>query len=188
MLFSPNDDWQVQENDQLEIYKENIQQYIYKSVFVSDIEAVVVQIERVKKKRDSAKKILLDSKCIHKMDYKIIEVTVASVEELYNMFVSNVSNIILKIDTFDQEDYEIVKKNTLSNYTTSKHASSQSIFDEYFKFIKNAIENNEQIIQQLDKLIFELTNLDSTENKKMFDIETIKEFEKAINELKSIKN
>lgn len=153
-----------------------------KKTFDSDIPVILEQIERLKKKKEKIREILLQRFNIIDTGYERFNGTIVDVEFV---FYANIKSILNKINAFDQEDYERISKNVREKRFSSEVIDSKvSIYNEYISFVKNAIENNEEIILKLDALLLEISKFDSLEAGALDNMSEIKEMDELIRKSK----
>ena len=153
-----------------------------KKTFDGDISAVLEQIERLKKKKEKINSILLQKFNIIDAAYERFNRTIFDVEYV---FYENIKSILNKITAFDEEDYERISNGSeAKRFSTKFLASKLSIYNEYISFVKNAIENNEEIILKLDKLLLEISKIDSLEVGEIDNLSEIKEMDELIRKSK----
>lgn len=61
------------------------------------------------------------------------------------------------------------------------------MFDEYIFFVKDSIEDNEEILLKLDKFLFELSKFNSLEDGELENMSAIKDVDELINKIKFYK-
>jgi len=96
---------------------------------------------------------------------------------LLTIFLSNIKAILSKINAFDEEDYERLCQKKFSDEVI---ASKKNIYKEYFIFVKNAIEDNEEIIVKLDALLLEISKHSTIEAGEIENMKEIKEMDELI--------
>jgi hypothetical protein len=167
--------------DYIKALKENCD----KKTFQKDINLILEQIERLQKKKETIIDILLQKFSNTEMSYKKFEGAVLAVE---NVFYMNIKSVLNKLNAFDEEDYDRVKKDAVYS-TVDKELidSKMNIYNEYITFVNNATEDNEQIILKLDKLLFEISKFNSLETGEIDNMGAMKEIDELTTQTKYYK-
>lgn len=153
-----------------------------KKTFDNDISTILEQVERLRKKKEKIRNILLQRFNIIDTGYERFNGTIIDVEYV---FYTNIKSILNKINAFDEEDYERINNNNgRKRFSTNFIASKLSIYNEYISFVKNAIEDNEEIILKLDALLLEISKFDSLEAGEIDNMNEIKEIDELIRKAK----
>lgn len=162
-----------------------LRQHKHKEAFEPAIDVVITQIERFEKKKETIFDILIQRFNIEELSYKKFQAIVLEVE---NIFFVVIKSILNRLNAFDENDYSNIK-NQHSKMDFSKEFINDKIqvYNEYISFVKNAAEDNEQIILKLDKLLFEISKLESIEDGEIENMEGIKEIDELIKQTKFYK-
>jgi hypothetical protein len=150
-----------------------------KKIFEKDITNILEQIEMFRKKRETIKEILLQKFDIAEMSYSKFDRVISDIE---NVFYMNIRSIINKLNVFDEKDYNRIKNE--KEFTNELIRAKMHIYNEYMSFIKKAIEDNEQIILKLDKILLELSKFNSLEDGNIENMSAMKEIDDLINKIK----
>lgn len=172
---------QVSEIKTADDYIEALNQNYDKRIFEKDIDTILEQIEMFKKKRESIKEVLLQKFDITEMSYSKFDGVISDIE---NVFYLNIKSIINKLNAFDEKDYNRIKNYGEKKFSREFVQTKMRIYGEYITFVKEAIEDNEQIILKLDKILLELSRFNSIENGKIEDMSAMKEIDDLINKIK----
>ena len=172
----------MKEDNDINIYKvvtsddciEALNENKYKKIFSSDIDILLEQIDRIENKVDTIEDILIQKFSISEMSYKKFNYVILDIK---NLFYVNIKSIINKINIFDQNEYKKINKR-INNETNQNKILIEKInmYKEYITFVKNAIEDNEEILLRLDKVLLELSkfnSLDEGELENMFAMDNI---------------
>jgi hypothetical protein len=125
--------------------------------FEEIIDLTIDQIARLEKKDKSIMNILPQT-------FGNSEITcnkfAAAIAEIKNAFFRNIQTILNKLDTFDEEDYNFIKKNRdAEDVLKSINVDKLSVYSKYVASIKSAAEDNEQLLLMLDKLLIGISDL-----------------------------
>jgi len=167
-----------------EDYIESLSKHRGLKTFEETIELTIDQIARLQKKN---KNILV----ILPQIFGDSEITCnkfgAAIAEVKNSFFANIRNILNKLDTFDEEDYNFIREKHAEGAVSQQIMKDKfEVYNEYVTTVKAATEDNEQILMMLDKLLLRISdikNTDSTQRDQMAEM-----IDDLINQLKYYKN
>ncbi len=159
---------------------EALNQNYDKKIFEKDIDTILEQIEMFQKKREAIKEALLQKFDSTEMSYSKFDGVISDIE---NVFYINIKSIINKLNAFDERDYNRIRKDE-KTFSDEIIQTKMRIYSEYITFVKEAIEDNEQIILKLDKILLELSRFFSIENGKIEEMSAMKEIDDLINKIK----
>jgi hypothetical protein len=90
-----------------------------------------------------------------------------------------VRNILNRLNAFDEEEYDKALRQDSSGKAAQQR---KTLFEEYAFFINQTMENNDDILIKLDRLILELTKLSDSAD--LNEIDALQEIDKLINDAK----
>ncbi len=155
-----------------------LKQNYSKKTFESDIDVILTQINRFQKKKETIIDILLQKFNNTEMSFKKFEGTILSVEDVFYI---NIKSILNKLNAFDEDEYNRIKKrNGVNTFSTEFMQTKMDIYNQYILFVKNATEDNEEIILKLDKLLLELSNFNCLEDGEIENMSGMKEIDELI--------
>ena len=171
--------------DDSEDYIEALKENSSKRVFSKDIDILLEQIERMDKKQEKIDDILLQKFTVNEMSYIKFKKTITEVRDVFYI---NIKSVINKINIFDEQEYEKIKKDIKNGKLNGKiEEQKKDMFDEYIFFVKDSIEDNEEILLKLDKFLFELSKFNSLEDGELENMSAIKDVDELINKIKFYK-
>ena len=153
-----------------------------KKTFTKDIQIILEQIQRFHKKKDTISNILLQKFSSSEMSFQKFDKTISTVEEV---FFANIRSILNRLNAFDEVDYNEVKKSEILNSVIIQ--SKKEILEDYITFVKDAINDNEEIILKLDRLLLEISKLNSLESGEIEKMGIMTEIDDLINQTKFYK-
>lgn len=179
----------INSKEEVDIFKlEDDEDYInalrensYKKVFSKGIDILLNQIERISKKQERIDDILLQKFNENEISYKNFKNIIS---EVVNVFYINLKSVINKINIFDEEEYRKVKKENINNKISQEKIE---MFQKYITFVKESVENNEEILLKLDKVLLELSKFNSLEDGELENMNAVKEVDELINKIKFYK-
>jgi hypothetical protein len=166
--------------DSLEACRETIARMGYSGTFSPKMGAILEQIQAMQKKRELINDILLQKFAATEMSYRRFKDIVDSAEGIMR---ANIKSILNRIFAFDEEEYGALargKSRLRQNLATQKLA----IYKEYIDFVDNAVEDNDEILLKLDKLLFEISKFNSIDEGALENMEAMKELDRLIADTK----
>lgn len=183
----------MKEDNDINIYKvvtsddciEALNENKYKKIFSSDIDILLDQIDRIENKVDTIEDILIQKFSISEMSYKKFNYVILDIK---NLFYVNIKSIINKINIFDQKEYKKINKR-INNETNQNKILIEKInmYKEYITFVKNAIEDNEEILLRLDKVLLELSKFNSLDEGELENMSAMDNIDDLISKIKLYK-
>ncbi len=154
--------------------------------FEKTIDLMLDQIERLQKKNKIIRDILLQIFSASEMSYKKFDGVISEVEKIFFM---NIRSILNKLDAFDEEDYLFIRKKRESEDFSEKFMDEKiEVYNKYITFVKAATEDNEAILLKLDKLLLELSGLNSVESGQLEKMPGMIEIDDLIKQTTNYKN
>ena len=154
--------------------------------FEKNIELLLDQIERLQKKNKTIRDILLQIFRASEIAYKKFDAVIAEVEKIFFM---NIRSILNKLNAFDEDDYNFVRSRQEAGAFSEQFMEEKlEVYYEYIKFVNAATEDNEQILLKLDKLLLEISGLNSIESGELEQMAGMIEIDNLIKQAKYYKN
>jgi len=147
---------------------------------------VLDQIERLQKKNKTIRDILLQIFSSSEMSYNKFDAVIAEVEKIFFL---NIRSILNKLNAFDEEDYDFVRKEHEAGAFSEQFMEDKfKVYSEYINFVKAAAEDNEQILLKLDRLLLEISDLNCLESGQLEQMDGMIEIDNLIKQAKYYKN
>ena len=154
--------------------------------FEKNIELLLDQIERLQKKNKTIRDILLQIFRASEIAYKKFDAVIAEVEKIFFM---NIRSVLNKLNAFDEDDYNFVRSRQEAGAFSEQFMEEKlKVYYEYIKFVNAATEDNEQILLKLDKLLLEISGLNSIESGELEQMAGMIEIDNLIKQAKYYKN
>lgn len=154
--------------------------------FEKSIELLLDQIERLQKKNKTIREILLQIFSASEIAYKKFDAVIAEVEKIFFM---NIRSVLNKLNAFDEDDYNFVRSRQEAGAFSEQFMEEKlEVYYEYIKFVNAATEDNEQILLKLDKLLLEISGLNSIESGELEQMAGMIEIDNLIKQAKYYKN
>ncbi|PEK99044.1 hypothetical protein [Bacillus sp. AFS017336] len=164
-----------------EDYVEALSRFKNSKVLKDDIITSIEQIQRMKKKKGLFNSLLSNRFSPTEITYSKFAAVVDEVETLFYLTIRNILN---KISTFDESEYRKIKGKDGFRYSKSLLQEKINLYNEYFEFIQRAVEMNEEILVNIDKLILEISRLDEIGIDEIENMECMKEIDSLIQQTK----
>jgi hypothetical protein len=169
-----------------EDYVEALNEHRGLETFERNIDLLLDQIERLQKKNKTIRDILLQIFNASEISYQKFDAVIAEVE---NIFFKNIRSIINKLNAFDEEDYNFIKKQRNAGAFSEEIMEEKfKVYNEYIRFVKEATEDNEQILLKLDKLLLEISGLNCIESGELEQMAGMIEIDNLIKQAKYYKD
>lgn len=170
----------------VEDYIEALNNHRGLKTFEETIDLLLDQIERLQKKNKTIRDILLQIFSASEISYKKFDAVIAEVEKIFFM---NIRSILNKLNAFDEEDYNFIRKKYEDGAFSQQFMEEKfRVHDEYIAFVKAATEDNEQILLKLDKLLLEISGLNCIESGQLEQMAGMIEVDNLIKQAKYYKN
>ena len=93
------------------------------------------------------------------------------------------------LNAFDEDDYNFVRSRQEAGAFSEQFMEEKlEVYYEYIKFVNAATEDNEQILLKLDKLLLEISGLNSIESGELEQMAGMIEIDNLIKQAKYYKN
>ncbi len=154
--------------------------------FKKTVDLMLDQIERLQNKNKIIRDILLQIFSASEMSYKKFDGVISEVEKIFFM---NIRSILNKMNAFDEEDYNFIRKKRESGDFSEQFMDEKSrVYNEYISFVKAAAENNEQILLKLDKLLLEISDINCVKSGQIEKMPGMIEIDNLIKQTTNYKN
>lgn len=156
-----------------------------KRTFAGDISMILEQTERFSKKKRTINDILLQKFSSGEMSFSKFS---GGINDVENVFFMNIKSILNRMNAFDEEDYVRMRNgNLLKKLSEQVVQSKMNIYNEYIRFVKDAIEDNEEILLKLDQLLLEISKFNSLDEGELENMSAMKEIDELISKTKFYK-
>jgi hypothetical protein len=152
----------------------------YSGTFSQKINEILEQIQKMQKKQDLIKDILLQKFTDTEMSYQKFKGIVDSTESIMCV---NIKSIINRIYAFDEDEYDEIMKGK-SRLRKNIAIQKIEIYKEYIDFVEKAVEDNDEILLRLDKLLLEISKFNSIDAGELENMEAMKELDSLITDTK----
>lgn len=186
LLSEPENAIPVNQISTVEGYIEALNDHRDLKTFEKSIVLLLDQIERLQKKNKTIRDILLQIFSASEIAYKKFDAVIAEVEKIFYM---NIRSILNKLNAFDEDDYDFIRSRQEEGAFSEQFMEEKlKVYYEYIKFVNAATEDNEQILLKLDKLLLEISGLNSIESGELEQMAGMIEIDNLIKQAKYYKN
>ncbi|NOU88578.1 hypothetical protein GC102_22895 [Paenibacillus sp. LMG 31460] len=126
----------------------------------SDIGLALRQLERLRKRMETLLGLLNQRFDPNELTYKKFT---SVAQEVENLFYLNIRSILGRMHVFDENEYKIVMLKGSSRLPSDLIAEKTMVYNEFLSFVKDSLGTNEEILLKIDKLLMEISRLDSLE-------------------------
>jgi hypothetical protein len=141
-----------------------------------EIHLALNQLDRIEQKRQTLLDVLKQRFDESEMSFKKFVSVVASVEEL---FYRNIKSIIHRLNVFYASAF-FKKNEDSSSFSQELLDEKTSVYNEYLTYVQESLKTNEEILLRLDKLLLEISRLDSFEPGDIENMSCIQEIDSLI--------
>lgn len=146
---------QIQTHDD---YVESLFRYRRVKALEADIPFALEQLERIVKKKDTLFHVLNQRFDPSELSYKKFASVIQEVEKLFYL---NIRSILNRLNVFDESEFNSVMNQTSTRFTQRLLQEKKNMYNEFLAFVKSSLSTNEEILLKLDKLLLEISRLDS---------------------------
>ncbi|CAN7751647.1 hypothetical protein [Paenibacillus sp. LjRoot56] len=118
------------------------------------------QLERMRKKQETIRSVLLQRFEPSGLSFQKFASTTQEVEKL---FFHNIRSMINRLHVFDEEEFQSISKQNTSQLSPELLQEKRTVYKAHMSFVKSALHINEEILLKLDRLLLEISRLDSLE-------------------------
>lgn len=118
--------------------------------FKKEMRMLESQTDRMKRKVDTLNKALKSYFGDSKISYEKFARTIDGVQSVY---FENVQNIVNRVNIFDEVGYEELFSRHL------EYTEAIEPYNEHFRYVLKKLDENEEILNKMDRLLLEVTNL-----------------------------
>ncbi|MEC0242598.1 hypothetical protein P4H66_22555 [Paenibacillus dokdonensis] len=167
-----------------EDYVEALNHYRHVKTLEEDITFALEQLERLKKKKATLLNVLNQRFDATELSYKKFDSVTYEVEKLFYL---NVRSILNRLGVFDESEYLSVMSQKSTKFSKELLQEKRNVYNDYLSFMKSSLDTNEEILLKLDKLLLEISRLDSFEPGDIDNMPCMQEIDSLIKQTKYYK-
>lgn len=126
-----------------------------------EISTALHQLERMHKKQETLQSVLIQRFEPSGLSFQKFAATTQQVEKL---FFHNIRSMINRLHVFDEEEFQSIAKQNTSQLPPELFQEKRNVYKSHISFIRASLHMNEEILLKLDKLLLEVSRLDSMES------------------------
>jgi hypothetical protein len=158
--------------------------YKHIKVLEEDIALALSQLEQITKKRSTLISVLNQRFEPTELSFKKF---ISVIQEVENLFYRNIRSILSRLGVFDVAEFSKLTSQKVSRLPHDLFNEKMSIYNEYLTFVKSSLGTNEEILLKLDKLLLEISRLDSLELSDVESMPCMQEIDSLIKQTKLYK-
>ncbi|MCR8643289.1 hypothetical protein NV379_11510 [Paenibacillus sp. N1-5-1-14] len=167
-----------------EDYEAALRPYKRVKVLEADMDLALQQMDRLQKKQETLSTVLSQRFDQGGLSYqKFASIT----QEVYKLFYLNIRSILNRLSVFDEAEFESLMRGKSSRLSAQVIQEKTKIYNDYLSFVKNSINTNEEILLKLDRLLLEISLLDSLELGDIEQMACMQEIDSLIKQTKYYK-
>ncbi|MEK8131692.1 hypothetical protein WMW72_27675 [Paenibacillus filicis] len=168
-----------------EDYMAALHSYRHVKVLKKDILLALDQVDRMDKKKGSLSAVLGQRFDPSELSYKKFNSVIDEVEKLFYL---NIRSLLNKLRVFDASDFSLFdSQKKTSSFSTKLMQEKTNLYNEYLNYVTGYLGANEEILLKLDKLLLEISLLDSTDYRDVEEMACMKEIDSLIKQTKFYK-
>ncbi|NIK79893.1 hypothetical protein FHS15_005067 [Paenibacillus castaneae] len=150
-----------------------------------DISLAIDQLERMEKKKITLSEVLSQRFDQTELSYKKFDSVIYEVEKLFYL---NIRGILNKLSVFEASGYSsFTNQQKSANFSDKLVKEKTDLYNEYLSYVTGYLGANEEILLKLDKLLLEISLLDSADYRDVEDMPCMKEIDLLIKQTKLYK-
>lgn len=184
LFFKPAHITPIKELKTYDDYVLALSRYQGNKVLKNDISFALKQTARLNKKKETLIQILSERFEPTELSYNKFLSVINEVEKLFYL---NLKNILNKVSVFDESEYKSIIDKDTTPFSKKLLQEKKELYDDYISYVKKAVSINEEILVDLDKLLLEITELNSFDIEDFDNLACIKEMDSLIKQTKYYK-
>ncbi|MBP1995418.1 hypothetical protein [Paenibacillus eucommiae] len=167
-----------------EDYVEALTAYRSVKALESDINFALEQLDRLKKKNDTLFNVLNQRFDPAELSYKKFASVIQEVEKLFYL---NIRSILNRLHVYDESEFESVRNQKSARFSRELLQEKTNLYNEFLAFMRDSLGTNEEILLKLDKLLLEISRLDSFDPGVIENMPCMQEIDSLIKQTKYYK-
>lgn len=167
-----------------EDYVEALMPFMRIGSLEGDITVTLDQMERLIRKKDTLMNVLGQRFEVEELSYKKFASVIREVEKLLYL---NVRSMINRLRVFDEAEFKSVMSQKSSRFSSEIIQQKANLYHEFLTFMKYSLDTNEEILLKLDKLLLEISRLDSFDPAEIENMPCMQEIDSLIKQTKYYK-
>jgi hypothetical protein len=148
--------------------------------FERTLQRALEHVRKMKRKKAVITDILLQKFDEGEMSYIKFKTAVENVEKVMCV---NMRSMLSRISAFDEEEFNQIRKEAKFRPSPTMQQSLE-IYLEYITFAEKAVEQNEEILLKLDRLLAEVSKFNTIDSTQLGEMSAMQELESLITDTK----
>ncbi|WP_346657645.1 hypothetical protein [Paenibacillus sp. YPG26] len=165
-------------------YVEAISHFRRVRPLLADINLTLEQMERIRKKKAMIFNVLAQRFDQEELSFKKFASVTNEVEKLFFL---NIRSILNRLHVFDESEFERVMSQKGAKFSPELLKEKMHVYNDFLIFMQDSLETNEEIILKLDKLLLEISRLDSIDSGDIENMPCMQEIDSLIKQTKYYK-
>ena len=149
-----------------------------------DIRIALEQLQRIEKKKITLLEVLSQRFDPNELSYKKFAAVILEVEKLFYL---NLRSILNRLRVFDEADFDRVMRRRQVTFKQEILQQKVNLYNEFLLFVHDSLGNNEEMLLKLDKLLLEISRLDSLDPEDIEHMPCMQEIDSLIRQTKFYK-
>ncbi|BCG61113.1 hypothetical protein PUR_45380 [Paenibacillus sp. URB8-2] len=185
LLFKPPATTPVKDIKTHEDYIAALNHYRNSKVLKKDMAHALDQLDRLEKKKTTLSDILGQRFDQAELSYKKF---LSVIDEVGQLFYLNIKGILNKLSVFDASELSaFTSEQKLAQFSNKLVQEKTALHKEYITSVTGYLSANEEILLKLDKLLLEISQLDSTDYQNIENMPCMQEMDALIKQTKFYK-
>nr|WP_309145297.1 hypothetical protein [Paenibacillus mendelii] len=184
LLFKPPVTLPVKHINTHEDYVEALIPFRRVKALEDDITLALEQMDGIRRRKDTLLKVLNQRFVATELSYKKFASVTQEVEKLFYL---NLRSMLNRLHVFDESEFKRVMSQKSTRFSRELLQEKTNVYHEYLSFMKSSLDSNEEILLKLDKLLLEISRLDSFEPGDIENMPCMQEIDTLIKQTKYYK-
>ena len=165
-------------------YAEALSRYRRVKALEGDIRIALEQLERMDKRKDALLEVLRQRFDPGELSYRKFA---SAVEEVEKLFYLNLRSLLNRLNLFDEADFERVMRRKQAMFKQELLQEKVRMYQEFLTFVHDSLGTSEEMLLKLDKLLIEISRLDSLDPADIEHMPCMQEIDSLIRQTKYYK-
>ncbi|UVI33224.1 hypothetical protein [Paenibacillus spongiae] len=166
-------------------FVEALTRYRRIKALADDMTLALEQLDRMSKRKETLFNVLHQRFDTTELSYQKFASVTLEVEKLFHL---NVRSILNRLQVFDESEFDHVVNHKSSRFSGKLLQEKINVYNEFLSFMKSSLGTNEEILLKIDKLLLEISRLDSFEPGDIEKMPCMQEIDSLIKQTKYYKH
>ncbi|MFC4303597.1 hypothetical protein [Cohnella boryungensis] len=184
LLFQPPIALPLKRIETHEDYAEALSHFRRVKALESDIALALDQLDRIRKRLGTLLTVVNQRFDAGELSHRKFSSVILEVEKLFYL---NIRSLLNRLSVFDESEFERVMGRNSGRFPPKLLQEKRNVYNDYLSFVKSSLGANEEILLKLDKLLLEISRLDSFEFQDIEGMPCMQEIDSLIRQTKYYK-